>query len=71
MRHPIYTGVLLAFWATPDMSQGHLLFAVGMSVYVAIGVRYEERDLIAHLGEQYVEYRKKVGAVIPGIGKAR
>ena len=71
VRHPIYTGILLAFWATPDMSQGHLLFAIGMTVYVVIGVRYEERDLIAHLGDQYVEYRKKVGAVIPGIGKAR
>lgn len=71
VRHPIYTGILLAFWATPDMSQGHLLFAIGMSIYVMIGVRYEERDLIAHLGEQYVEYRTRVGAVIPGIGKVR
>ncbi|MEO1168629.1 MAG: methanethiol S-methyltransferase [Pseudomonadota bacterium] len=71
VRHPIYTGILLAFWATPDMSQGHLLFAAGMTVYVVIGVRYEERDLIAHLGEQYIEYRTRVGAVIPGIGKAR
>jgi len=71
VRHPIYTGILLAIWAIPDMSQGHLLFAVGMTIYILIGVRYEERDLIAHLGEQYVEYRKRVGAVIPGFGKAK
>ena len=71
VRHPIYTGILLAIWAIPDMTQGHLLFAAGMTVYIVIGIRYEERDLIAHLGEQYSEYRKRVGAVIPGIGKAR
>lgn len=71
VRHPIYTGFLLAMWAIPDMSQGHLLFAVGMTIYILIGVRHEERDLITHLGEHYSEYRTRVGALVPGIGKAR
>ena len=71
VRHPIYTGFLLAFWATPDMSQGHLLFSIGMTVYILIGIRYEERDLIAHLGDVYSQYRKQVGMVVPGVGKSR
>lgn len=69
VRHPIYSGFLIAMWAIPDMTQGHLLFAAGMSVYVLIGIRYEERDLITYMGEQYREYRTRVGMVIPGIGK--
>lgn len=71
VRHPIYTGFLFAFWAIPDMSQGHLLLAAGFTVYILIGVRYEELDLGVHLGHQYAEYRKRVGMLIPGIGKAR
>lgn len=71
VRHPLYLGFLLAFWAIPDMSQGHLLFAVAMLGYILIAIRYEERDLVAHLGQSYVEYRTRVGMLIPGIGKAR
>jgi protein-S-isoprenylcysteine O-methyltransferase Ste14 len=51
------------------MSQGHLLLAVGMSVYMLIAIRYEERDMIGHFGAQYVEYKGKVGMLVPGIGK--
>jgi len=71
VRHPIYTGFLLAFWATPDMSQGRLLFALGMTVYILIGIRYEEKDLIESLGADYSEYRQRVGMLVPGVGKKR
>jgi methanethiol S-methyltransferase len=69
VRHPIYTGFLLAFWAAPDMSQGHFLFAAGMTIYILVGIRYEEKDLVEILGADYTEYRKRVGMLIPGIGK--
>lgn len=71
VRHPIYFGFLLAFWATPVMTVGHLVLAIGMSVYILVGIRYEERDLLDALGAQYADYRKRVGMVIPGLGKAK
>lgn len=69
VRHPIYSGFLLAFWATPQMTYGHLLLAIGFSVYVFIGIAHEERDLVAQFGERYSDYRNRVGSVIPGIGR--
>lgn len=65
VRHPLYTGFFIAFWATPTMSVGHLLFALGMSAYMLIAIRFEERDLIAVFGEAYVGYRRRVGMLAP------
>lgn len=69
VRHPLYTGFFIGFWATPDMTYGHLLFAAGMTVYILIGIAHEERDLVDVFGEDYVTYRRTVGAFIPGLGK--
>lgn len=65
VRHPLYTGLFLGFWATPDMSYGHLLLALGMSVYMLIGIRFEERDLLATFGIAYEDYRNRVGMLMP------
>lgn len=67
VRHPLYLGWLLVFWATPAMSAGHLLFAAGMSVYILIGLAHEERDLLRLFGDAYRSYRARVPALIPGL----
>ncbi|MDQ8757712.1 isoprenylcysteine carboxylmethyltransferase family protein [Sphingosinicella sp. LHD-64] len=65
VRHPLYSGFLLAFWATPVMSVGHLLLAAGVSIYMLIAIRYEERDLIHLFGDDYDNYRREVGMLTP------
>ena len=71
VRHPLYSGFILAFWAIPTMTFGHLLLAAGMSSYILIAIGYEERDLSDLFGRDYDEYRTRVGMLAPGIGRAR
>jgi protein-S-isoprenylcysteine O-methyltransferase Ste14 len=65
VRHPLQFGVLLTFWATPQMTVGRLVFAVGMTLYILIGLYFEERDLVRHFGEAYREYQKRTPMLIP------
>jgi protein-S-isoprenylcysteine O-methyltransferase Ste14 len=65
VRHPLYLGFFLAFWAAPEMTVGHLLLAAGVSVYMLIAIRYEERDLTDLFGDDYRRYRSDVGMLTP------
>ena len=67
IRHPMMLGILIAFWAIPVMSVGHLVFSIGMSVYVLVGIYFEEKALAESIGSKYVEYQQRTSRVIPKI----
>jgi protein-S-isoprenylcysteine O-methyltransferase Ste14 len=65
VRHPLYVGWMIAFWATPTMTAAHLLFAAGLTAYIFIAIPFEERNLVEHFGGDYRAYRGRVGGLIP------
>ncbi len=71
IRHPLYVGWMITFWAAPTFSVGHLLFASAMTAYILVAIPLEERDLEAQLGEPYRSWRARTPAFLPRIGRAR
>jgi protein-S-isoprenylcysteine O-methyltransferase Ste14 len=69
VRHPLYVGWLFVFWSTPTMTVSHLVFAIMTTAYILVAIQFEERDLVAHLGQDYRSYRERVPMLIPFMRK--
>lgn len=65
VRHPLMLGMLIAFWAAPTMTAGHLLFSIVMTGYILVATRIEEHDLVEALGDDYLNYRREVPRLLP------
>ena len=70
-RHPIMSGALLGMWVTPTMTLGHLVFAIGFSLYIVVGVFFEERSMLAQWGARYEDYCDRVGTIVPRLSQRR